>query len=285
MCLPNLLCVGAEKSGTTSIYNILKKNKNIYAIRKETEFFTYFNKEKPKNYYVNNLNEYKSLFKKNKKEKYLLDVSTTYLPSDDAINNILHLCDDPKIIICLRNPINRAYSRYWMAAKTNSDLIKISFEKFKFFFLNHNSKNQYNWNNIRYRGFYHEQIQKYYNKFDKKKILVIFYEDLQDKKNLELKLSNFLGININSSNEIFAESLYSENKIIHKLFNFSFNFYIPETKLTEYLKIIYRKLRKKFLKKYPEISDEIKEYLKNIYLEDIKKTEKLLNVDLKKWYE
>lgn len=284
MNLPNLICIGAEKSGTTTLHNILSNNKDIFAIRKETEFFTFLNNKKTKDYYIDNLIEYKKLFKKFNNQKYALDVSTTYLPSDNAINNILNLCDDPKIIICLRNPVSRAYSRYWMAAKTDYSLNILSFEKFKYFFLNHNNNNQFNWNNIRYRGMYYNQIKKYYKKFDKKNILVIFYEDLKNKNQLELKLSEFLNIDINYNQEIYAESLYSKNKLIHTLFNFSFNFYIPETRFFKFLKKIFRKIRKIFLNKYPEMSDEIREYLTQYYLEDMKKTENLLKVSLKHWY-
>lgn len=35
----NLICLGVEKSGTTSLYNFLKNSKDIFAIRKETEFY------------------------------------------------------------------------------------------------------------------------------------------------------------------------------------------------------------------------------------------------------
>ena len=38
MRLPNLIFVGAEKSGSTTIHRILSKHDDIFTIRKETEF-------------------------------------------------------------------------------------------------------------------------------------------------------------------------------------------------------------------------------------------------------
>lgn len=53
MNLPNVIFVGAEKSGSTLFYNILKNHKDVFAIQKETEFFSFINKEKPREYYFN----------------------------------------------------------------------------------------------------------------------------------------------------------------------------------------------------------------------------------------
>ena len=46
MNLPNLIFVGAEKSGSTSIHRVLSKHRDIFAIRKETEFFSFYKKKK-----------------------------------------------------------------------------------------------------------------------------------------------------------------------------------------------------------------------------------------------
>ena len=39
MSFPNVIFVGAEKSGSTTIHNILCEHEDIFAIQKETEFF------------------------------------------------------------------------------------------------------------------------------------------------------------------------------------------------------------------------------------------------------
>ena len=42
----------------------------------------------------------------------------------------LKIAKDVKNLICLRNPIERAYSRYWMSAKNNFNLTQYSSQKF-----------------------------------------------------------------------------------------------------------------------------------------------------------
>ena len=136
MTFPNVIFVGAEKSGSTTIHNILSDHKDVFSIRKETEFFSFYNKNKVRDYHINDISSYKKLFAESKNYKIKLDVSTTYLCSPYAINNIKRFCNNCKIIICLRNPIDRAYSRYWMSAKKNFELVNYSPEKFIEFFFN-----------------------------------------------------------------------------------------------------------------------------------------------------
>ncbi len=53
MKLPNLIFVGAEKAGSTTIHRVLSGHKDIHAIRKETEFFSFYKKKKKRDYYLN----------------------------------------------------------------------------------------------------------------------------------------------------------------------------------------------------------------------------------------
>ena len=39
MNFPNTIFIGAEKYSSTTIYNVLKEHKEIFAIQKETNFF------------------------------------------------------------------------------------------------------------------------------------------------------------------------------------------------------------------------------------------------------
>ena len=39
MNFPNTIFIGAEKAGSTTIYNVLKEHKEIFAIQKKQNFF------------------------------------------------------------------------------------------------------------------------------------------------------------------------------------------------------------------------------------------------------
>ena len=49
--LPNVIFVGAEKSGSTTIHRVLSKHPDIFAIPKETEFFYFFTKRIKKKFF------------------------------------------------------------------------------------------------------------------------------------------------------------------------------------------------------------------------------------------
>ena len=185
MSFPNVIFVGAEKSGSTTIHNILCEHEDIFAIQKETEFFSFFNKRKSKNYHINDIKKYQKLFDGSEKYKIKLDVSTTYLCSPDAIKNIKKYSKNCKIIICLRNPIDRAYSRYWMSAKNNHDLVNYSSKKFLKFFFEHNT--DIYWSNVRIRGMYYKNVKSFIKEFGKSNVLILFYDDLKKNSNLFFK--------------------------------------------------------------------------------------------------
>ena len=284
MKFPNLLFVGAEKAGSTTIHRVLSEHKDIYSIRKETEFFSFYNKKKKRDYYLNSSQEYLQLFNNSDNFLYRLDVSTTYLHCPEAIKNIKKLAGSIKIIICLRNPIDRAYSRYWMSAKKNFDLTYYSKEKFLNYFFNH--KTDISWSNVRNRGLYSLPVDKFIKAFGEKQILVLFYDELLNNKSKFFeRIFDFLEIdtmNIPKFNK-YAESLYSNNKVFHTLFNSSLKVKLPDNRLVNLFKYFFRKLRSFFLKKYPKIGKEEKMVILNYYLRDIEKLEKKLNINLKSW--
>ena len=120
--LPNFLIVGAAKCGTSSLHNYLNQHPNIFMPSfneegknvKEPQFLV---KNKVKNrlhFGVWTWEEYQSLFKQAKQQRAIGESSVFYLfYYQDAINEIKNrLGNDVKIIIMLRNPIDRAYSAF-----------------------------------------------------------------------------------------------------------------------------------------------------------------------------
>ena len=123
--LPNFILVGAIKSGTTSLYHYLNEHPQIYMPRiKEPRFFTssaLLKKEKFNNKFlkrfapapINNLDDYKSLYSNVKNEIAVGEASPQYLFTyETTIPLIKKYLGDIKIILILRNPVDRAYSAY-----------------------------------------------------------------------------------------------------------------------------------------------------------------------------
>jgi hypothetical protein len=112
--LPDFIIIGAMKSGTTSLYYNICQHQNVFeAAYDEIGFFD--------DNYELGLNWYRSMFptifqkyiSKLKHQKFLTGEDTPfYFWKEDAVNRINKILPNVKLIIILRNPIDRAYSNY-----------------------------------------------------------------------------------------------------------------------------------------------------------------------------
>ena len=113
---PNLFIVGAPKAGTSSLYEYLKKIPGIYMSPiKEPHYFDI--QTIPTNHKLNPIRDkkkYLSLFKKVKDEKIVGEASPGYLSDPQAPKLIHQVSPNARIIISLRNPVQRAFSEYLM---------------------------------------------------------------------------------------------------------------------------------------------------------------------------
>ena len=132
----NLFVVGAMRAGTTSFMELLSQHPDIYVSPiKEPHFFvdelpkevyspsrkfsikTYFKNDFPKKLHIGHVQsheQYEKLFSLAKDERYRAEASTCYLHEPNAAAKIKQYNPDAKIIIILRDPMERAYSQYAM---------------------------------------------------------------------------------------------------------------------------------------------------------------------------
>jgi hypothetical protein len=123
MRYPNFYIVGFPRSGTTSLWNILRKHEYIQGCKyKEPNFLC---KDIRSNdldnwVWIKTEKQYLSYFK-NPEKKYWLDASVTYIFSEDAPKLIKQLVDKPKIIIMVRNKEDSMKSFYKRAVVNASE--------------------------------------------------------------------------------------------------------------------------------------------------------------------
>lgn len=98
---------GAQKSGTTTLFELLSSHSSVVRPRvKEPSFFA-FGQEMVTKHYESYLNLFDTA-----RGSILLDASTFYLPSHTAPGYIKEFFEDPRLIILLRDPAKRAFSGY-----------------------------------------------------------------------------------------------------------------------------------------------------------------------------
>lgn len=165
---PNFLVIGAEKSGTTWLYNKLSRHSEIYLpLTKECHFFNQYNSnlEVNNNYSKLGWDWYQKFFSDIPQQaKAYGEVTPMYLCDPEAPQRIAQDLPNIKLIYILRNPIERAYSHYWMAFRKGH--IKKSFESVVV------EKDP----RIIQRGNYYEQLEKYYKLFPSKNIRGFVHE-------------------------------------------------------------------------------------------------------------
>lgn len=102
---PDFLGIGAQKSGTTWLYKNLRKHPQLYIPKiKEIHYFNW--------YFYKSINWYCKYFKDAKKTQVTGEINPGYSDlSDRKIKFIHKMNPNLKIILLLRNPIERAWSQ------------------------------------------------------------------------------------------------------------------------------------------------------------------------------
>ena len=111
--LPNFICPGAAKAGTTSLFQVLNQHSEIYLPDvKETFFFWNNDFYKGKKWYE------EKYYKNVVNEKIIGDITPLDMYFDYVPERIQKtLGSNIKIIFMLRNPANRAFSHYLMSLR------------------------------------------------------------------------------------------------------------------------------------------------------------------------
>lgn len=104
---PNLFILGAPKCGTSSLAKWLSFHNDVFLpVVKEPH---YYNTDENYRFFTSK-DDYLKLYELGFNHHYRLDASTWYLHSQEAVKNILNDCPDSKFIVCIRNPVDMAFS-------------------------------------------------------------------------------------------------------------------------------------------------------------------------------
>lgn len=248
--LPDFLIIGAQRCGTSSLYYYMVEHPSIIpAYTKELHYFD----EK----YKNGLTWYRAQFPSMLHKYYVerirsLDfltgeASPYYLFHPLAPKRIARIMPQVKLIALLRNPVDRAYSQYWIeygkheklsfeeAIAAEEERVAGEVEKM----LKDESYISYNHRHYTYlaRGIYADQIQNWLHFFPKEQLLVLKSEDLYKDPAAVLKTTfDFLGLPGGNLNKEFKNYVRPHKKG----YKFQFNHpkMLPETRqqLVEYFR-------------------------------------------------
>lgn len=201
--LPNFIIVGAQKGGTTSLYWYLRGHPRVSrASTKEVHFFDH-HFQRGEWWYRSHFPLVSAL-----RHNHAItgEASPYYLFHPHVPHRIAEVAPEARLLLCLRNPINRAISHYWHTVRRGKEKLPMA-EAFRQEperlrgeldrMLADETYASYNHHAFAYlnRGIYADQVARYLEHFDRSQLLVLRSETLfQDTEATYQEVLRFLGL-------------------------------------------------------------------------------------------
>lgn len=301
MKYPNLYIVGAPKAGTTSLYHYLEQHPDIAIPDKEPRFFirevieAVSDEDPIKDYLLRssvlNEKEYTDLYR-DKTEKIRCDASTQYLYHfNEVIPKLKKLKGEPpKILILLRNPVNRAFSNY---SHNYSTFENLNFEQAVNQESNRISKGFNSFWHYAGLSKYAQAVQAYIEAFPNVKVL--FFEDfIKDIDRTLVEVYDFLEVDNTFKPSHFLINKKSTGAPKSKMLN---NILQKSSKLSGFKTILFKLIgedktklirelimRKNLSKSKMILNETLKSQLESYFEEDVKALKLILPDQKINWF-
>ena len=289
----DFIIIGAQKAGSTFLYNILNLSNEIYMPQeKELPFFLEKNIDEEK--YEKFLNDY---FENSKINQIIGTSTPQYMMYPESFHDIKLRLPSVKLIAVLREPIKRLISHYDMVSrfgKENRSLNSILEDQLKN--IEHYRKTPFADPTGKYivAGEYGRIFSDLLKNFDKSQIHILLFKDLINQPKVEIKkIMNFLNLK-NELNEFkkFNNMRGGKKKLVNidlnkiviffnkiKLKNIIPNFLVR--KIKNFLSFIDNiNVDTKSKTSIEEINPKLLEKLRDHYRKDLSLLKRILGVDL-----
>lgn len=292
---PNFYIVGAAKCGTSSLFHYLDLHPDVYmSPMKEPHYFcdNYF----PDNFAgpgddgfsrnrIRAIDEYLRLFEAGSHAKIRGEGSVYYIYFNSIAERLLEFNPEAKVVIVLRNPVQRAYSAYMHTVRDGRETL--TFEEA---LEREESRREQGYQPLwwyRKLGLYSAQVERYINTFPPNQLKIFLFEDLRDTAKAVQETFSFLNIRANVSVDTsikYNESGIPKSRVL-------FNFFAKPNILKQIVKPllptkVQRKLgqqAKSMTLRKETMNPQTKEMLTEYYREDIKRLQDLIGRDLSSW--
>jgi len=233
---PYFIVIGAQKAGTTSLFSYLAQHPKIATNRKEIHFFD-------RNYHKG-IDWYEKIISRTKQDRIIVGEATpSYIFEPHVSRRVFRHYPNVKLILLLRNPVDRAFSAYKMRVRNggeNRSFEEVVRSELKLLkdddpvIRRRSLKND----SIITRGIYISQIKRWMEFFPSRQMLILCAEDFFNNPRKIMKkvyrflkvhehdFGNFTVMNAGESNEIMSDQIRTELVEFYKPYN---------QKLQEYL--------------------------------------------------
>jgi hypothetical protein len=272
--LPNFLFIGADKSGSTWLHRILAAHPQCYVPPcKDLYFFD--------RYFGRGLEWYASFFRDAPESATAVgELSHDYLYSELAAQRIAEVLADVRLVVFLRNPVERTFSEYLYLIRSGltKDPLRSALQRFPEA-IEHSRYSQY--------------LDPYFKLFGRERLGIFLFDELQaDPRRFARRIDTFLGID-------FIDALPYEERVLpasrpRSSFlarvakdgaTFARRLGFPglvgtlkQNRLTRFLYVEYADDER------PRLSEDDRAWLWRHVADDVHRLELLLSNDLSAWY-
>ncbi len=277
MTLPTFLGIGAPRSGSTWLYEMLRRHPDVYmSSRKEIYFFN-FN-------YDRGFQEYEKFFPNeadSNQYQAIGEFTPNYLYCPCCPERIAKVASITKLMLILRNPVDRAYSQYGVLLKSGQysgafeDCLSVYPEKT----IEH--------------GQYSRWLKEYFRYFSREQFLILIMEDaVTNVSKTKETLAGFLEIeatrfSLTTGSQKVNPSYFPKSRMINLLVE-KLRRQLNRRHYLAWVVPLVRRFgfERLFLankKLWPPMKEETRQYLKEIYKDEISELEALIQMDLTCW--
>lgn len=198
--LPDFLCLGAQKAGTTTLFELLRRHPGVHVPHeKEVHYFSLHSGR--------SLAWYESRFSGAGRDQRVGEATPYYLFHPQAASRIAAALPGVRLIALLRDPVDRAISGYFHARRLGMEPLSIEgafaaeedrLRDAEATLARPGGRHaSHQWHSYLARSRYEVQLARYLERFPRSRLLVLRSEDLfADPGRAWLALQEFLGVDV-----------------------------------------------------------------------------------------
>lgn len=275
----DLVHIGPQKSGTTWLYECLKEHPECQVPKNDSvhyfDIFYPLGQEWLSNHYSNN-----------EEHKIRVDMTPSYLRDQLALERIAKHNPKNGVALCLRNPIERAFSHYWHEKK--KERFHYQFEEI--------IENYDLWSNWMKPGLYSQTIRDCHNLFGRDHVLVQYFDDLKENPNKFLQeFLEFANLDVNFKPSVIDKKVNTakpkmtsrartNRKRLRKLLESTGTLKFAQNYRSAFEELPGMGMRKGPTEKLSDLDSNFIEHLNSLISDEIMDLQELLQRDLSHWF-
>ena len=230
--LPGFIVIGSQKSGTSSLFFGLNQHPQIYmAPAKELNYFYH------EALFAKGPGHYATYFKEAPEGTICGEASPGYICHPRTPARIRRQLPDVKLILTIRDPVERAYSQYWdnrrQLAEGRSFDGLLEGPQHQVF--NPDQKNYFS------RGLYSVYLERYLALFPRDQLLIIQFDELKkDPESVYKRCFEFIGVDPDAGTGDANQIANFRSVFSNPLYHFAFNRPALAVRLPSFIKWMLR---------------------------------------------